>query len=85
MGRASEWKNAASGSRILGMEDDSEKVGCGKVFGMNSVSCGFLRGALGNLDTRHHPDVGQILTTTDAPHSPLAKVCGREVREVKIL
>ena len=41
--------------------------------------------ALGSLDTCHHPDAGQILTTIDAPHFPLVGVCKREVGEVKIL
>ena len=33
----------------------------------------------------HHLDTGQILTTTDAPASPLTRVYGRKVREVEIL
>ena len=40
---------------------------------------------LGNLDTCHYPDEGQILTTTDAPASPLVGACEREIEEPKIL
>ena len=40
--------------------------------------------SLGSLDMCHHPDEGQILTTTDAPPSPLVGVCKREVEEAKI-
>ena len=41
--------------------------------------------ALGSLYRCHHPDAGQILTTTDAPAISLAGVCGREVGKVKIV
>ena len=40
--------------------------------------------ALGSLDTCHHPEANQILTTTDASASPLARVCEREVGKAKI-
>ena len=40
---------------------------------------------LGSLDTYHHPDASQILTTTYAPTFSLTRVCGREVWEAKIL
>jgi len=40
--------------------------------------------ALGSLDTCHHSDADQILTTTDAPTFPLVRVRGREVGGVKI-
>ena len=45
----------------------------------------FSRKALGSLDTCHHFDEGQILTTTDALAFPLVGVCEREVRKAKIL
>ena len=35
-----------------------------RCFEWDSESYGFLKGALGNLDTCHHPDDDQILTTT---------------------
>jgi len=33
----------------------------------------FSMKVLGRWDTCHYPDEGQILTTTDAPHSPLVE------------
>ena len=38
-----------------------------------------------SLNMCHHPDAGQLLTTTDAPASPLIGVCGRKVEKEKIL
>jgi len=38
---------------------------------------------LDSLDICHHPGGSQILTTTNAPASPLAGAYGREVRGAK--
>ena len=39
----------------------------------------FSEEAYGSLDTCHHPDAGQNLTTIDAPALPLVGIYGREV------
>ena len=46
------------------MEDSSEKIRCGRRFGIDSESYGCLGEPLGSLDLYHHPDAGEILTTT---------------------
>jgi len=54
------------------IERSSGKAGCGRVFGMDSKSCGCLGGTLDSLDTCHHPGADQILTTTPG----LVKILG---------
>ena len=50
---------------IFEMENSFGKSGCGGGgFEMDYESCGCLGKLLGSLDTCHHPDAGQILTTT---------------------
>ena len=51
--------------------------------GLNDVDV--LRWVLGCLDTHHHPDEGQFLTTTVPPTFSLAGACGRKAERAKLL
>ena len=69
--------------RVFGTKDDSRKIGCGEYSEMDSKSCEFLGEALGNLNTCHHPDAGQILTITDAPRAPTCRSLWKESQRSK--
>ena len=65
-------------------EGNSEKARRDGGSGMDSETLYILGKTLGSLNTCHHPDDGQILTTIDVPASPLVRVCVGEVRRTKI-
>ena len=77
--RASEWLMPWNdGMRlwigdIFGMKGNNGKAGCGRCFGMDSESCGYLGELLGSLDTCHLLGSVQILTTTDASCFPTCR------------
>ena len=69
---SSGWRNATSG-----------KLNATEALGWTLRGVNFSREALGSLDTCHHLDAGQILTTTNAPRFPTCRSLRKGGRKSK--
>ena len=64
MERISERWRSQNDGKVFGRENDFVKVGCGRGSRLVSGSYRLLREALDCLNTCHHSDESQFLTTT---------------------